>query len=76
MTGTVTKIIRKDDARTMDKGGYFFVRDGDGHDRFAHARDLVETSFADLKENIIVNFEPLNGGPRGNGLRAEKVSVA
>jgi cold shock CspA family protein len=74
MTGVVTKIIRKEETRTMDKGGYFFVRDNDGFDRFAHARDLIGISFAQLTENALVEFTPIEGGQRGNGRRAEKVS--
>ena len=77
MKGTVTAVIRRTDTRN---GGYGFIRDINGHDRFFHARDLVDVRFDDLKEQDAVEFEPQDhvGGGRGNGngRRAEKVSRA
>lgn len=76
MNGTVTKIVRKTDGRTADRGGYFFVRGEDGHDRFAHARDLLNAEFDALKEHDPVTFEPLTvTSGKGNGLRAEMVRL-
>lgn len=74
MTGIVTKVFRNTEGR-KDKGGYFFVRGEDGHDRFAHARDIGQDIFPQLQENAKVDFKPLSGGPRGNGLRAEEVKL-
>lgn len=73
MTGVVTKIFRQEEGR-KDRGGYFFIRDSDGHDRFAHARDIGHDAFQVLREKARVEFEPrtVTGG-RGNGLRAENV---
>lgn len=78
MYGEVSKIFRNTDTR-KDKGGYFFVRGDDGHDRFAHARDVGQEVFAALQEHDRVTFDPITvpalpGQPaRGNGLRAENV---
>lgn len=73
MTGVVTKIFRQEEGR-KDRGGYFFIRDSDGHDRFAHARDIGQDVFQSLKEKAQVEFEPrVVSGGRGNGLRAENV---
>lgn len=92
MTGTITTVIKKSAGRvrgdgTPDKGGYGFIRDEDGKDRFFHARDMVDDSgkmatilFERLQENDRVEFEPTAGNVSraggGNGLRAEKVRVA
>lgn len=80
MNGEVTVIIRKSAER---KGGYGFIRDEHGHDRFFHARDLIGVTFDELQERTKVTFEPLEvpfdplgPGTRGNGRRAEKVIPA
>jgi cold shock CspA family protein len=76
MTGTVTRIFRSDSGGLRkDRGGYFFIRDEHGHDRFAHARDIGQSEFLFLQEGDSVEFEPLTvpNSPRGNGLRAESV---
>ena len=75
MTGTVTKIFRNAEGR-KDHGGYFFIKDEEGHDRFAHARDIGQDVFPQLREGARVEFEPrkVDKG-RGNGLRAENVRV-
>lgn len=79
MTGTITKIIKKDANRKTDMGGYFFIKDDEGHDRFAHAHDLQGAKFDTLKDGLRVEFQPLAGAKSrkggGNGLRAEAVRV-
>lgn len=91
MTGTITTLIRKQEQRkradgTADQGGYGFIRDEDGHDRFFHARDVVtpegapaQILFESLKEGTRVEFAPLSGchsrTGTGNGLRADQVRV-
>lgn len=54
-------------------GHYFFIRDEDGNDRFAHAKD-VRFPIGEIAENLRVEFDPVvrKGGP-GNGLRATNV---
>ena len=78
MTGMVTRIIRYDanDPGKFYRGfGYFFVRDSQGLDRFAHANELLGIKFTDLQNGSLVDFEPRDGGPSGNGLRAVQVKV-
>jgi cold shock CspA family protein len=69
MRGTVKKI----------KQGYFFIIDEEGHDRFAHANDLLNSDLESLVERkTTVEFTPTTGKGRngaGNGLRAESVRV-
>lgn len=72
MNGKVTTVIRKTEER---KGGYFFIRDEEDRDRFAHARDLRGTRFDDLKVDDTVEFDPVSTPGKGNGLRAERVKV-
>lgn len=76
MNGEVTKIFRTAEGR-KDRGGYFFIRDEDGHDRFAHARDIGQEHFSRLREGQRVTFEPVevSNSTKGNGLRAEKVKL-
>lgn len=95
MTGTITTLIKKSENRmradnTPDRGGYGFIRDDEGHDRFFHARDLVtpdgkggfrpaQSTFEQLKEGVKVEFTGTSGAKSrtggGNGLRAETVRV-
>jgi cold shock CspA family protein len=75
MNGIISRVIRKG---REDLGGYFFVKDSQGHDRFAHARDLVcPSDFEILREGQLVEFEPMTvqNAARGNGLRAERVKL-
>jgi cold shock CspA family protein len=55
--------------------GYGFIRDEEQHSRFFHARDLVNARFHELVPNLVVEFEPLDGRPYGNGRRAERVRI-
>lgn len=78
MIGTITKLLKKDINRKTDQGGYGFIKDEEGHDRFFHAHDLMETKFEKLREGLRVEFTPAVGQSRkggGNGLRAESVRV-
>jgi cold shock CspA family protein len=79
MHGVVKAIIRK---REGQNGGYFFVTDPDGHDRFAHARNLMAPATfpvegvsrdSDIREGQEVDFEPVE--IPNKGLRADKVTV-
>lgn len=83
MTGVITKIKLKTDT---EKGGYGFIRDENGNDRFFHANDLLSREgkpanglFWNLREGDRVTFEATAGnqsrGGKGNGLRAVKVSL-
>lgn len=74
MTGQITSIIPKNEE--TKKGGYFFIRDEQGHDRFAHNRDLIGVSLDDVRSGDKVEFEPIDGPPlKGNGRRAECIKV-
>lgn len=79
MKGVVTNIIRKrsnvvtKDDKQLDQGGYFFIRDENEQDRFAHARDLKETRFEELREKDPVEFEASSHPSKG--LRATRVTV-
>ncbi len=80
MLGTVTKIKRWDP--TSNTGGYGFLRDDGGYDRFFHSRDLADGphAFGDtITEGSRVSFEPTAGntGRTGtsNGLRAIRVML-
>lgn len=81
MTGTVKRIVplRKQPRRTPrggdDYGGYFFIRDDNGNDRFAHANDLRNAELDALKIGDRVRFDPDDAGAGGNGLRAEHVDL-
>lgn len=82
MHGTITNLIKKTDGR-KDKGGYGFIRDESGSDRFFHARDLETVTgisapglFEVLLPGSPVTFEPTTRpGGKGNGLGAEHVRV-
>lgn len=56
-------------------GGYGFVRDPEERDRFFHANDVRGCRFDQLEEGQTVDFEPVVGGGKGNGLRAELVRL-
>lgn len=81
--GTIKTLVpaRKESGR--DRGGYGFIEDEQGHERFFHARDLVDVdgqeapfgTFQQLKEHQTVEFRPFDGRKAGNGLAAEKVRV-
>lgn len=84
MNGEITTVIPKTEDRP---GGYGFIRDEQGEDRFFHARDLTNRAFAALctefkalpkGARLKVTFEPAQGASRngsGNNLRAEQVTI-
>lgn len=80
MTGIIMKLKFRTD---QEKGGYGFIRDAQGRDRFFHANDLrdehdraVPGLFAHLREGERVTFEPRDmSAGKGNGLRAELVKL-
>jgi len=76
MKGTISAIIRRGEGQN---GGFGFIIDEDGQERFFHARHLVPKSlqaqFETIKEGTVVTFSPVNVPGRGNGLRAEHVEL-
>lgn len=81
MTGTVTAIIRKRDGQN---GGFGFIRDEAGDERFFHVRNLIggSVAFERLSEGARVTFTPIalpahtsRAGKTVNGLQADKVCV-
>lgn len=75
MTGTITAIIRK---REGQNGGFGFIKDEHGQERFFHAHNLIpvrQVNFEKLREGQAVEFEPVAVKGKGNGLRAEKVRL-
>lgn len=72
MNGKITRIKPQEG----DKGGYGFLRGEDGHDRFFHANDVVNSEFTVLQQGDAVTFSPfvVQNGAKGNGLRAEQVT--
>lgn len=72
MTGTVTAVIRR---REGVNGGYGFIRDDEGSERFFHARNLRGITFDKVNEGDKVEFRPVAEVGKGNGLRADDVSV-
>ena len=76
MKGIITTLIPiEQDEHGKLKGGFGFIRDEEGRDRFFHARDLRDFSFYDLRLQMHAEFDRQDGGGRGNGLRAENVRV-
>lgn len=79
MNGVIKAVIKK---REGQNGGYFFVREPDGTERFAHASNLVAPATfptatprpTDIHEGQQVEFEPVEIA--GKGLRADKVRVS
>jgi cold shock CspA family protein len=75
VTGIITAVIQKK--------GFGFIRDEEGHERFFHARNLrtaagapASNLFPTLLEGTRVEFTPVQEtGGKGNGLRAEAVKV-
>jgi cold shock CspA family protein len=75
--GTIKSVIKKQEGKPH-KGGFGFIIDEHGEERFFHANNLVKGSprFEDLKEGSPVEFEPVtNTGGKHGGLRAESVRV-
>lgn len=54
-------------------GGYGFLTDESGADRFFHANEVKGTTFDSLREGLHVTFEPIE--IQGKGLRAANVQV-
>jgi cold shock CspA family protein len=76
MIGKVTAVIRR---REGQNGGYGFIRDEHGSERFFHARNLIggSAAFERLKEGASVTFTPvMQEAGKHNGLRADDVEVA
>lgn len=84
MKGTITAIIppkRQGDRMT---GGFGFLRDADGAERFFHARDVQGTTIEELATGMAVEFTALSlpaapasgSATKNNGLRATGVTVA
>lgn len=80
MTGVITRVNREFVHADGRKGGGFgFIRDEDGRDRFFHARSLRGVFFDEIREGQAVTFQPVEvtGGDRkGNGLQAVDVEAA
>lgn len=75
MTGIVSAIIRRREGQT-EGGGYGFIIDEQNQERFFHAHNLRNISYAKLREGMKVTFTPVELPPAGgkaNGLRAEDV---
>lgn len=70
MTGIITAVIRKTETR---KGGFGFIMDDAGTERFFHASNLRDITFAELKDGMRVDFQPFS--IPGKGDRAEDVHV-
>lgn len=81
MKGTITAIKPKSttiqEGREVYKGGFGFIRDEHGSDRFFHANGVVGAMpFDQLLEGSAVEFEPYaQPGSGGNALRARSVRV-
>jgi cold shock CspA family protein len=69
MTGVIVSVVRKS---PKTPGGYFFIRDEDGHERFAHHRSLIGIKFRSLEVDMRVEFRPVTVE---QGLRAEDIQV-
>lgn len=69
-SGTVTKIVPRDDDTA--RGGFGFIRDEQGEDRFFHARDVRGTTFEELLVDDRVQFDAVAST---KGLRATNVYV-
>lgn len=77
MKGTITTVIPVRIEGDKKKGGFGFIKDEEGRDRFFHARDVQGTRFDQLSQDNAVEFEAVEvGNGKGNGLRAEKVRRA
>ena len=70
MRGIITAVIRGSGGKG---GGYGFIRDEAGEQRFFHLRNLVNRRFEELKEGNKVTFEPVTIPDKGE--RAEKVTI-
>ncbi len=66
MTGTVKKKVE-------DKGFGFISREGEEKDLFFHSNDLVDITWAELREGVTVTFD-VEQGPKG--LAAKNVKLA
>lgn len=76
MKGKIKSVIRK---TAQQKGGFGFIIDEVGQERFFHARNLARASgpFESLREGLHVEFEPVTTDQtgKGNALRADNVRV-
>ena len=66
MDGTIKKKIE-------DKGFGFISREGESKDLFFHTKDIVGTTFEELKEGDAVTFDVVDGD---KGPAAENVATA
>lgn len=69
MTGVITAVIRKSAER---RGGFGFLRDEEGKDRFFHANNLRGITFDKVEEGQAVEFKPI---ATPQGLRADRILV-
>lgn len=78
MKGKISAIIKRRSPESRD-GGFGFIIDEEGNERFFHARHLypksLQARFESLTEGLEVTFNPINVPGRGNGLRAEHVEL-
>lgn len=74
MTGTIKSLVRKTE---KTRGGFGFIVDEFGDERFFHAKNLRSAgTFESLREGLRVQFDPFTDDRgRGNGLRADNVQV-
>ena len=76
MTGVITSLKRVHMVEGVKKGGFGFICDEAGLDRFFHANNVRGVTFDDLLEGQTVEFVPIERkGGKGNGLAAESVTV-
>lgn len=54
MTGTIKKLV-------ADRGFGFIAREGEAKDLFFHSKDVVGTTFEELREGDAVSFEVVDG---------------
>lgn len=79
MNGVITTLIPLVMREGKARGGYGFIRDAEGRDRFFHARDLLDVDFNEVTVGAKVTFGPTSGNTSrtggGNGLRAEQIEL-
>jgi cold shock CspA family protein len=83
--GTVTTIKPFGERETQDPttkayrrirtGGFGFIKDENGQDRFFLARDVETGTFSPALEGLAAEFEPAHVPGKGNGLRALHIHV-
>lgn len=61
--------------RLVKSGGFGFLKDEAGEDRFFLAREVSGAEFSTALEGRNVEFEPQTIAGKGNGLRAIRINV-